>query len=66
VRSESECTSEKAPGQFSIFGAVEEKFDADSPKLGHIKQWLKDAWRGGVIAVFFCSELLWEEFRAVQ
>jgi hypothetical protein len=37
LRSEDECTSERARGQFSIFGAVEEKTKIDFPESVRMK-----------------------------
>jgi hypothetical protein len=35
--SEGDCTSEMGVGQFSIFGAIEEKSGGDFPRSGKIK-----------------------------
>jgi hypothetical protein len=41
-KSEGDCTSETAAGQFSIFGAVEEKDGQDFPELARTGQRLQD------------------------
>jgi hypothetical protein len=43
VEGESECTSEKARGQFSIFGAVEEMFATDFDGSTRIENFFSDA-----------------------
>jgi len=42
VEDESECTSERARGQFSIFGAVEEKGGHGFLRIGRDKNLLED------------------------
>jgi hypothetical protein len=41
--SESDCTSEMGAGQFSIFGANEEKGEGRFPGLGRLKEGMKEA-----------------------
>ena len=42
---ESECTSERARGQFSIFGAIEEK---NGRGLGRTNMGQEESWKGAV------------------
>jgi hypothetical protein len=44
--SEGDCTSETGAGQFSIFGASEEKSGRRLPRLGRLKEGMKEAQFG--------------------
>jgi hypothetical protein len=45
VEGETECTSERARGQFSIFGAIEEMLATDSGGSAAIKKRVEDILR---------------------
>ena len=57
VRAKVTLRAKGARGQFSIFGAVEENAEPGFPKLGGIKQWLRNiGLNRGIAVVFVCTK----------